>query len=279
MKRESVTDALLREFLLGEVSDEDRESIEELFLTDSSIRERVLALEQDLTDDYLDDSLSDEEKKQFLSRYAQTDEQIRNIKISGAIKHWAIEEARASRRPAPTISLWSRFWTWLRIKPRFVVPIAVAIVIATVLAVVWLNNRSERRRHFAIEQQLAQLNSPANLREVPPAMIQLSVRLGSVRSVEPQTELKIPAGTRLVELQLPWTRNEHYARYQAEIKRADRESFVISDLPVESERQNTIRLRLPAELLTKGNFQIVLTGVAANNSPGWSEEYSFVVVN
>src|SRR5215211_1751974 len=89
MKQEAMTDALLREFLLGKLADEDRERIEDLFLTDSPTRERVLALEQDLIEDYLEDSLSQEHKERFLSRYAQTDEQQRKLRITGAIKDWA----------------------------------------------------------------------------------------------------------------------------------------------------------------------------------------------
>ena len=41
MKEESVTDALLREFLLGKLGEEDRETVEDLFLTDFPFRERL----------------------------------------------------------------------------------------------------------------------------------------------------------------------------------------------------------------------------------------------
>ena len=250
-----MTDALLREFLLGKLDDEDRERIEGLFLTDSQSRERVLALEQDLIDDYLEDSLSQGDKERFLSRYAQTDEQRRKLRITGAIKDWAVREARVPHPAAPTVSVWSRFWTWLRLKPLFVVPIAVTIVIAIVLAIVWLNSRTEQRKHLAIEQELAQLNSPASLREVPPEMTSFDLRPVSVRSVGAQAELKIPAGIRLIELQLPWIQNERYSMYQAEVRRVgDRESFTISNLQAESNGRYTIRLRLPAQILTRGRL-------------------------
>lgn len=275
MKKESVTDALLREFLLGKLADEDREKVEDLFLTDSPTRERVLALEQDLVDDYLEDSLGREEKERFISRYAQTDEQRRKLRITGAIKDWAVREAKESHRSVRPVSVWSRLWTWLRIKPRFLVPIAVMIVIAVVLAIVWVNSRMEQRKHLAIEQELAQLNSFASLREVPPEMT-FNLRPGSVRSFEPQTELKIPAGTRLIELQLPWIQSERYSMYQAEVRRVgDREVFKIFNLQAE----NTIRLRLRAQMLTRGDYLITLTGLAADGSASSSEEYSFVVAN
>jgi anti-sigma-K factor RskA len=276
MKEESVTDALLREFLLGKLRDEDRERVEDLFLTDSSMRERVLALEQDLIDDYLEDNLSEQDKERFVLRYAQTVEQRRKLRISGVIKDWAVKEARAPQ-PAPTASIWTRFATWLRLKPRFLVPIAVTIVLAVVLAIVWLNSRTEQRRHLAIEQELAQLNSPASLREVP-AEISFDLRSVSVRSLEQQVEVKIPANIHFIELRLPWVQPEHYSMYQAEVRRTDsRQSFTISNIQATGDGQNTIRVRLPARMLASGNYQLNLTGVTSDGSAGSSEEYSFVV--
>jgi len=280
MKEDSVTDALLREFLLGKLADADRERMEGLFLTDSATRERVLALEQDLIDDYLEDSLNQEDKERFLSRYAQTDEQRRKLRITGAIKDWAVREARAPHPAAPTLSVWSRIWTWLRLKPHFVVPIAITIVIAIVLAIVWLNSREEQRKHLAIEQELAQLNSPASLREVPPQITPFDLRPVSVRSGQPQTELKIPVEISFIELRLPWIQNERYSMYQAEVLRVgDREAFTIPNLQAESNGRYTIRLRLPAQMLIRGDYQINLTGLSTDGSAKSSEEYSFVVIN
>jgi len=280
MKEDSVTDALLREFLLGKLADADRERMEGLFLTDSATRERVLALEQDLIDDYLEDSLSQEDKERFLSRYAQTDEQRRKLRITGAIKDWAVREARAPHPAAPTVSVWSRIWTWLRLKPRFVVPIAITIVIAIVLTIVWLNSREEQRKHLAIEQELAQLNSPSSMREVPPRTTPFDLRPVSVRSGQPQAELRIPVEIRFIELRLPWIQTERYSMYQAEVRRVgDREAFTISNLQAESNGRYTIRLRLPAQMLTTGDYQIKLTGVSTDGSTKSSEEYSFVVIN
>jgi hypothetical protein len=133
---------------------------------------------------------------------------------------------------------------------------------------------------LAIEQELAQLNSPASLREVPPEMTSFDLRPVSVRSVGAQAELKIPAGSRLIELQLPWIQNERYSMYQAVVRRgSDRESFTISNLQAESDGRYTIRLRLTAQMLTRGDYQINLIGLAADGSASSSEEYSFVVAN
>lgn len=280
MNEEIVTDALLREFLLGTISDEKRERVENLFLTDFEMRERVLAIEQDLIEAYLEDSLTEGDKGRFLSVYAQTNEQRRQLRITGAIKDWAVRQARAPHVAAVPVSVWSRLWSWLRLKPRFVVPIAVASVIGGVLAIVWLNSQMEQREHWAIEQELAQLNTPASLREVLPAMTSIDLRPVSFRSVEPQTELKIPAEIRFIELQLPWIQNERFPRYQAEVRRVGaRKAFTIPKLPADTTGGNVIRLRLPARMLTRGHYQINLAGVDDTGSARSTEEYSFFVTN
>ena len=277
MKEESMTDALLREFLLGKATDEERERIENLYLTDSQTRERVLILEQDLIEDYLEDSLTPEDKARFLLRYAQTDEQRRKLRITKSIKDLAITEARAPQAAAATGSVLDRLRARLRLKPVSVVPIAVVIVLAIVLAIIWVNSRIEERKHLAIEQELAQLNSPTSLREIP-AQISLELRPITVRSAELQSELNLRADTHLGELRLLWIQKERYSTYHAEVRRPG-ESLRIANLQAENDGgEYVIRVRLPAHMLRQGNYQIHLTGIADDGSTGLTEQYNFAVV-
>jgi len=279
MKEELITDALLREFLLGKLADEERERIESLFLTDSQTRERVDVVEQDLIEDYLEDGLTADDRGRFLSRYAQTDEQQRQLRITKSIRDWAATEARAPQTAGASVSVWNRLRTLL-LKPVFVVPVAALILIAIVLAIVWLNSRIEQRKHLAIEQQLAQLNSPISLREVPSAMTSIELRPVTVRSVEPPPALSSRAGIQSVELRLPWVQQQRYSKYQAEVRRVgDNESYKIPNLQADSDGRNVIRMRLPTSFLNRGQYQIYLSGVANDGSLSSPEEYSFLVSN
>lgn len=278
MKEEMITDALLREFLLGRVTDEERERIESLFLTDFRARDGVLTAEQDLIEDYLEDSLTKADKERFLSLYGQTDEQRRKLRITKSLKDWALTEARATQPVATPVSIWSRLGRELQLKPVFIVPIAVTIAIATVLGVVWLNSKMEQRKQMAVEQELAQLNSPASLRESPPQMISLELRPVTVRSVEPPRQLNPSAEIRIVELRLPWIQKERYLTYQAEVRRlGDDQSFTIRNLQAENDGGYAIRIRLPADMLSRGGYRILLSGIAPDGSPGPSEAYTFTV--
>ena len=277
MKQESMTDALLREFLLGKLTDEERERIESLFLTDPQTRERVLVIEQDLIEDYLEDSLTHEDKERFVSRYAQTDEQRRRLRITKSIKHWAVTNASMPQASAVTASVWNRLRARLRLRPLFLVPITVAIGIAIVLAIVWLSSQMERRKHSAVEQELAQLNSPDSLRETPPDMVSFELRPVTVRGVEPQAGINRRGGTRIIEMRLPWIQ-ERYATYQAEVLRiGDTESFSIRNLRPENDGEYRIRVRLPAPMLRRGSYQIQLKGIANDGTMSSPEEYPFSV--
>src|SRR6185436_7509139 len=104
MKEEILTDAVLREFLLGKLDDEEAARIESLFLTDSEVREKVLVIEQELIEDYLEDGLTAEDREKFLLRYGQTAAQLQQLRITKAIKDWAIRENASQTIPtAPSI--------------------------------------------------------------------------------------------------------------------------------------------------------------------------------
>jgi len=274
MKEEILTDAVLREFLLGKVNDEDGARIESLFLTDPEAREKVLVIEQELIEDYLEDSLNAEDCEKFLLRYGQTPAQLQQLRISKAIKEWAVRENASLAVPGGT-SIFQRLRAGLWMRPVFVVPIAVAVIIVTVFVGDWLN---VRMKHAAIQQELAQLNTLASLREVPPQLVSMELRPIAVRSLERVSEFKKSADVQTVELRLPWIQKEHYPTYQAEIRRVSGdESFIIPNLPAKTDSLITIRLRLPTRILSRGQYQIRLSGIDSGGALGLTEEYAFMV--
>jgi hypothetical protein len=285
MKEQTMSDELLRQFLLDNVNDEERARIESLFLTDSLVKERVLAAEQNLIEDYLEDSLTTVDRERFLSRYAQTTAQRRKLRITKSIKDWAVTEATGTQAEAAvsqtvpsTISIWSRAGAWLRHRPTFVVPLAVATMVAIIVAAVWLNSRTEQRNRQRIEQELAQLNTPASLREVPPQMLSKELSPVTVRNVEQQAEIKRSADIRIVELRLPWVQRERYSTYEAEVRRVSGdESLTIRNLQADGDGGYFIRIRLRATILNRGHYQILLRGIAADGATSPIQEYSFVV--
>jgi hypothetical protein len=293
MTRDLLTDAVLREFLLDRLDDSERSQIEDLFLTDPQAKNRVLLAEQDLIEEYLEDSLNEPDKERFVTLHAQTEEQREKLLNTKTIRDWALAEANpGSAQDSVTVSVWPRFGARLGLKPIYLVGIAAAIIVAVVLALVWVNNRTGQRSRLAVEQELAQLNSPTSLRENPAQMVSLTLEPITVRSIEAQPEFQPNADTKIVELYLRLPQGDHYPTYQAEVGGlSDAQTFVIRNLLAESDRNSVtngvskpeddgaraIRLRLPAHMFQRGNYRVRLTGISANGTPGPVQEYNFAV--
>ena len=268
MNDETVTDALLREFLLGKVNEEERQQIESLFLTDPQLKERVLGVEQDLIEDYLEGALSADDADRFVSRYAQTPEQRRKLRITKSIKDWAMAAA-AQPQPA-TVTYWHRLRQRFRSKPAFVIPLVVTALVVIVVAAIWLSRRAE---HSAIEQELAQLNAPSNVQELP---VSLELSPVTPRGIESQS-LNLRAQRGVVVLRLVWIQTEKYPSYQASIRRVGDNKFdTVGNLQPENDGR-AIRIKLPAHLLSRGTYQITLTGLAPDGSTSPTAEYTFNV--
>jgi hypothetical protein len=277
MNEEPVSDALLRQLLLGQVDDQERQRLESMFVTGALSRERVIAAEQHLLDDFLDDSLTPADRERFLAQYGETPAEQRKLRIAKSIQDWAASGAAVTAAGAAAGSRWSRLRARFRLQPVFMIPIAAVIVLAIVFAVIALRSRWEQRnRYLAMEQELARLNTPSMFRDVPSTMPPLTLRPGAVRSAEAETELTPPANAQFVELHLLWTQKERYPSYHATIRKIDEEQrYTVRDLQLDN--SNTIQFRVPAHYLTRGLYQIEVNGIGADGTTGPAEEYQFQV--
>jgi hypothetical protein len=279
MKEEAASESALRQFLLGNADEEERQRLESLFITDSVVKERILAAEQDLIDDYLDGSLTSAEQQRFIQQYANTSEQRRKLRIATSIKEWATTEGNVSLPPEPVrTSLWSRLRDGVWLKPTVALPIAASAMVLIIALAFWLNSRIERRnQQLTIQEEVVRLNVPENLRVVPSNLSSLELRPVVVRSGASQDELIINPDNGIAELRLVWIRTEQYPQYTATVRRVDgSKSVTIPDLQAE-DNGKLIRLRLPDHFLTRGAYQVELTGITANAATGINEEYRFTV--
>lgn len=275
MKEEAATDAVLRQFLLGQVDDDVRQRIESLFLTDSQTKERVLAAEQELIDDYVEDCLSTADREKFISIYGDTAAQRRKLRIAKSIQQWAVNQP-ISGENVRAMSIWDRLRARFPSKSFVIVPIAVTATVAIMVGALWVYSRraEQQRRYLAIQQELAQLNDPSSLREGLPHE-SLTLKPGSVRSIDSQSELVKRPDIIFVELRLLWTQTEDYPTYQAVVRGSgDDEPYTITNLSAEDK---VIRLRLYTDMLMRGTCQIELIGVAADATKSSPEVYSFTV--
>lgn len=284
MRNEFVNDAALRRFLLGDVEDDERQRIERLFIIDPEVNQRILAAEDDLFEDYLENSLSAPDRDKFLLQYGHTPPQRRRIRIVRSIKDYAVAEAR-TQAAHPNHTRRRTFLSMLGLRNRmFLVPVAATLVIALIVAVFWLvrwntTRDQENNLHLAIERELSDLNNPSRLQSVPPQLLSMVLPPVSLRSPQARPELSPQPDVRVIELRLLWTQKERYASYRAEVHLVGKpDRYTVSNLHIENTGSGSaVRVRLPASRLIAGLYQVTLSGIASNGKPDLSEEYAFSV--
>ncbi|HEY5883780.1 MAG TPA: hypothetical protein VIT88_03795 [Pyrinomonadaceae bacterium] len=278
-----VNEAMARQYLLGNVDDSTRERIEELIVVDSEVKQTVLIAEEDLIEEYLEGGLSPTDLKMFRAQYADASPLRSKLEIAEAIQRRAAAESAAKQTPALRGQGFGSFVSslWRRKRP-FLIP-ATALVIVLGIVAIWLidlNNRraQERQRLDSIERQLAQLNSPSELRNNPPGMLALVVSPLNSRSASTPAEVAAESNYTIVELQLFWLQASDYDTYHAVIRRVSSgETYTIPNLHLhKTAGEHFIRLRLQADVLARGQYQITVSSFAKDGSAGPVEQYTFV---
>lgn len=278
MKEEFVTDAEIRQFLLGSVDDSERQRIEGLFMSDAEFNQRVLLAEEDLIEDYLEHSLAPMDSGKFLAQYGHAPEPQRRLRISRSIREYAATEARPGLTYPATPKRF-RFLSYLKPRnPRLFIPLAAAVAIASIIGVIWLGRSNNRR--LTIERELAELNAGQDLGTNPSEVVSVVLAPVSTRGVGTESRVTPRADIRVVELHLLWTQKERYPNYFALVRRVGtNEEFRVSSLHIETSpsSRNSIRVRLPSHLLRDGLYQVTLTGTGPDGAASQGEEYTFVV--
>lgn len=289
MTEEALTDAAVRRLILGDIGDEERERLEKLFISDPEARERILIAEDELIEEYLEDSLSAPDREKFLANFQASPQQRRKLRIATSIKELAVAESVvpaasvAAKATTSGSSSWRSFFDALWLWKRVTVPVAAALIIAAVFGAIWYSElsskRAEEKRRQAIEKELVELNSPPNAGTLPPPAVTMVLPPLSVRSVAPPSELKPTETAGFVELRLVWIQNRQYPRYVAVLRQVGgTEQFAIANLSSERNADgNVVRLRIPIHLLTRGLYQVRLDGVTVDGKPELNEEYTFTV--
>jgi hypothetical protein len=276
MKESSLSEESLRHFLLGNVDDDERQRIEILFLTDPETKERLLAAEQSLLDDYLDERLAPQDEESFLSRYAAFPDQRERLSIEKAIKDLAEAEARPVPVAEPSNLRQGFFGS--KASPKLILRIA-AVVIVGLLVVVWLQSRRNQpdARHLAVERELASLNDPSRPRETSPQTFTLAIAPVTLRDVGAQAQFTPRADVQVLELHLLLGQKEAPARYRAIIQRAaDSAQFRFPEFPPQADSPNMIRLWIPTSFLTAGDYKVIVSSLTDGTVTSF-EEYNFTV--
>lgn len=284
MKETPITEALARRYLLGDVSDQDREVVERQFISDSAARDIVLLAEEDLIEQYLEGRLPQSDQTAFLECYTQTALQRRRLRIANSIRAFAFEHGSLAG-PPPAVSRWRALISSLKPRNAMVfLPVTALAILAIVVGTVWLGRLNGKRlqqddRRLAIERELAELNA-ANQTAGRDQVQNLVLPPVSVRSVSSGNELTLQPATRVVELSLLLNQPQRYATFQATVRRVGAsDEFRIEQLRVVSDSGvSAMPLRLPVHMLVRGLYQVSVNGTTTDGKSEPVAEYTFSLI-
>jgi hypothetical protein len=284
-------DRVVIRYLLGDLSDEEQAGLEEKYFGDDEFFEQVLVVEDELIDGYVRGELSAHERELFEKRFSLSEKHHQRLAFARLLNksQTPATAAETNRTPVPEpISWWRSAFALLRAQNPILqfAPLALLLLIALALfSIVRWRQQSGPSQSLA-QQQENREQPPANMRPHhnsqgrPPATLLLVP--GSVRSVGAANTLSIPTDAEQATVQVI-LEEDAYKLYRAEIKRVEGHAVpLLKDGEVESQAtdsgERVIVLKIPAQLLTAGDYQLRLGGIIAGQKTETIADYNFRVV-
>ena len=281
----------IRRYLLGYSEPNAAESIEERLISDEGYLQEFSIITDELIEDYLDGALSEDEAARFESHFLTTARRSRKVEIARALAEKAnLEESEvqaetetanrfvAKANVTPSSKPASRQKYWL-----LAAAVAAILFFGFLARQVWWRNsptpyQANNQANKQFQDELVRLNDPA-LPLPAGASVNLSITPVTLREVGEDRRVNIKSDTQTVLVRLILV-DAHYGSYQASLQTADAVNLgAIQQLkPTVEEGGRFVIVRLPAQMLSPGSYQIKL---AAETSPGVFEDvgtYSFQVL-
>lgn len=275
----------IRRFLLEDLDEEERERVEELFLTDSDTRDLVLMAEDELIEEYLEGSLQGVDREKFRGVFVATPQLRRKVRIAQSLRSLTkadgshlptVAESSTQDRITPLLS--KPFKSWTRRNLLVYASAAAAILVVLTVGVFWYADyRREQARRLTVERELAELNDPSRRSELPSDQV-LSVVLSPVSARSTGSSITPRATDGILELLL-LPEIAKAETYSVLIQRAGSDDeFAVPNLRLEDlPAGKAIRVRIPTRLLNRGLYRLRLNGVTPDGREVEINEYSFEV--
>jgi hypothetical protein len=306
----TVNDETLVRYLIGAMTDEEADPLDELSVADAEFETRLRAVEYDLLDAYANGELTGETLDRFKAQYLSTPAGLAKVEIAGALRGYRASEAAGARgaRASAAAPAAARATGW------WMLAAAAAVLL---LATGWLaaenfrlrREAGEAREHQAtLEQRERQLQETVDRQQS--AMTAASQELARVREALAAGQaaaarvlafvllpanrggespaIRIPANTDTVTLRLQLDGND-YARYNVTIKEENTGRIIwrgarlrattAAAAAASAPRSRTILpASLPAHVLRPGAYAADVVGLADGRPPEPLDSYPFRVV-
>lgn len=167
MSVQSENSGTIRRYLLGELSEEEREQFERRLMTEDDLYQQLLIAEDDLADEYVSETLPKQDRGKF-THFLQVPELRQDVRFAAALRKQALKAAPRATAEVATKADTSSLLDWLRtffMRPALGASLAVALLAALLLAA-WLATQNSRLRSQVEQLQAGQTPPPAPPQEL-----------------------------------------------------------------------------------------------------------------
>lgn len=262
-----VSEQEIRSYLLGGLSPERQTELAAEIHNDAQLQEELLAFKEELFDLYLAGSLNADEQQYFQTHFLSSESGQQKLHFARLLRNYrdgylqqeSIVEDRvpAPITPAPVTGP-SAWMPNLHRTPAYALSM-VLVAGFLVTLVVWVYVRK----------------SPATPTTTRTASLTLTA--GATRSGGSITELRAPAENDEVKVELEVAKPD-FKKYKTQLFRENQALASQEELPIVSRHTHyVVPVTFTGNLLTPGDYQLKLSGVADSGQPEFINSYSFRV--
>lgn len=253
----------VKNYLLGQLSERERQQVEERLLTDDAFFEEISIAEEELIDRYLSGHLSRREMERFQEHFLSSPQRQQSLRFAKTLRRYVSEHHTPSEMPRRRFArglsdLFSGGRRW------WAIPALVTALAAVLLSAFWLFLPGGRV-DSALAQEVARLNRQEY--QPPEPAVSLTLNRGRTRESGEVKSLGAPQGAGVVQLRLV-TGDDEYQDYSAVLNAVGGRTLVtVEHLRRTSvEGREVVVLNLPARLLSRGDYEVELSGTTPRSS-------------
>lgn len=164
MKTQTEKDEMMRRYLLDEMTDEERESVEEMFLEDDEFFEEIAAFENELFYEYKQNRLNGKQKTAFEEKFLKTTQDRQKADFAEVFLQTTAEIGKEKS----TISFWQQITAFFSFSNS---ALRIGLAVATILVIfgigIWLFDKSNWQE---IVVEIPKIDNSAMLTPIPPTI-------------------------------------------------------------------------------------------------------------
>ncbi len=285
MRHQTNKDEVAIRYLLGDLSDEERDRMEMDYFQDDALHEELLAVEEELIGSYVRGELTPEQRVRFEKRYLAAAEGRERVEFARTLSGYIESIPPKETRKTPWQDSWFAFFRQLSLARRFAAIAAAATILALPAIIILRSRQGESIGPVASQTTLpSPIPAPGPPAITTPHALQVPVLslilLPRQRDLAAGNTLLVPQGAYQVDLKVRLD-EDLYPSYGATLESPDmlhlgRADGLKAQTTPKGLREVTVRFA--SGILRPGDYILRLIGTGQRGETEEVGTYSFSIV-